>query len=59
MFATYLLSTFLFIYQCGSDTFYLLLYVDNIVLTASSSSLLHRMITIFLGLLPSIALMFL
>jgi hypothetical protein len=48
-FATYLLSlgfveaksdTSLFVFQCGSDTAYLLLYVDDIVLTASSPALL-------------------
>jgi hypothetical protein len=33
-------DTSLFIYWHGSDTSYLLLYVDNIVLTASSTSLL-------------------
>jgi hypothetical protein len=33
-------DTSLFIYRHGSDTSYLLLYVDNIVLTASSTSLL-------------------
>ncbi|GJR75692.1 ribonuclease H-like domain-containing protein [Tanacetum coccineum] len=34
----------LFIYRHGSDTAYLLLYVDDIVLTASSSILLQRVI---------------
>jgi hypothetical protein len=34
----------LFIYHSGADTIYLLLYVDDIVLTASSSSLLQRII---------------
>jgi hypothetical protein len=47
-FATYLFSngfvevksnTSLFIYRRGSDTMYLLLYVDDIVLIASSSDL--------------------
>ena len=47
--ATYLLSlgfveaksnTSLFVYQRGSDTAYLLLYVDDIVLTTSSPDLL-------------------
>jgi hypothetical protein len=33
-----------FVFQCGSDTAYLLLYVDNIVLTASSYALLRRII---------------
>jgi hypothetical protein len=50
-FATYLLSrgfaeaksdTSLFIYQRGSDTAYLLLYVDDIILTASSTGLRQR-----------------
>ena len=52
--ATYLLSlgfveaksdTSLFVYQRGSDTGYLLLYVDDIVLTAPSPSLLQRIIS--------------
>jgi len=52
--ATFLLSigfveaksgTSLFVYQCGSDTAYLLLSVDDIVLTASSSDLLWRIIS--------------
>ncbi|GJZ44586.1 ribonuclease H-like domain-containing protein [Tanacetum coccineum] len=34
----------LFIYRQGSDTTYLLLYVDDIVLTASSTALLQRII---------------
>ncbi|GJX70294.1 ribonuclease H-like domain-containing protein [Tanacetum coccineum] len=34
----------LFIYRQGTDTAYLLLYVDDIVLTASSKSLLQRII---------------
>jgi hypothetical protein len=34
--------TSLFIYRHGSDTIYLLLYVDDIILTASSDALLHR-----------------
>jgi hypothetical protein len=55
-FATYLTSlgfveaksdTSLFIFRCGSDTIYLLLYVDDIVLTASSAELLRRTITVF------------
>jgi hypothetical protein len=33
-----------FIYQRGDDTVYLLLYVDDIVLTASTADLLHRTI---------------
>jgi hypothetical protein len=52
--ASYLLSigfveaksdTSLFIYRRGSDITYLLLYVDNIVLTASSPGLLWRIIS--------------
>ena len=52
--ATHLLSlgfaeaksdTSLFVYQCGSDTAYLLLYVDDIVLTASSTGLLRQIIS--------------
>ncbi|GJU01147.1 ribonuclease H-like domain-containing protein [Tanacetum coccineum] len=35
----------LFIFHQGKDTAYLLLYVDDIVLTASSSNLLHRIIS--------------
>jgi len=38
------LDTSLFIYHHGAETAYLLLYVDDIVLTASSESLLHRII---------------
>ncbi|GJU35100.1 ribonuclease H-like domain-containing protein [Tanacetum coccineum] len=34
----------LFIYRQGADTAYLLLYVDDIVLTASSSDLVYRQI---------------
>ncbi|GKB86687.1 ribonuclease H-like domain-containing protein [Tanacetum coccineum] len=37
-------DTSLFIYRHGSNTAYLLLYVDNIVLTASSSTLLQHVI---------------
>ena len=53
-FATYLLSlgfveaksdTSLFIYHRGNEIVYLLLYVDDIVLTACSASLLRRTIT--------------
>jgi len=53
-FATHLLSlgfleaksdTSLFVYQHGSDTSYLLLYVDDIILTASSPELLRRIIS--------------
>jgi hypothetical protein len=52
-FATYLLSlgfteakldTSLFIYQHGSNTICLLLYIDDIVIIVSSSGLLHRII---------------
>jgi hypothetical protein len=38
-------DTSLFIYRHGNDTVYLLLYVDDIVLTASSPQLLQRVIT--------------
>jgi hypothetical protein len=34
----------MFIYRRGNDTVYLLLYVDDIVLTASTVDLLHRTI---------------
>jgi hypothetical protein len=53
-FATYLTTlgfieaksdTSLFIFCRGSDTIYLLLYVDDIILTASSTELLHRTIS--------------
>jgi hypothetical protein len=53
-FATYLMTlgfveaksdTSLFIYHQGAETAYLLLYVDDIVLTASSPQLLWRIIT--------------
>jgi len=37
-------DTSLFIYKHGSDTVYLLLYVDDIVLTASSNPLLRQII---------------
>jgi hypothetical protein len=37
-------DTSLFIYHHGADTVYLLLYVDDIVLTASSEPLLRRII---------------
>jgi hypothetical protein len=33
-------DTSLFVFRCGSDMVYLLLYIDDIVLTASSTSLL-------------------
>jgi hypothetical protein len=38
-------DTSLFIYHHGAETAYLLLYIDDIVLTASSESLLRRIIT--------------
>jgi hypothetical protein len=38
-------DTSLFIFHHGAETAYLLLYVDDIVLTASSESLLRRIIT--------------
>jgi hypothetical protein len=53
-FATYLATlgfieaksdTSLFIFHRGSDTIYLLLYVDDIILTASSTELLRRTIS--------------
>jgi len=37
-------DTSLFIYHRGTETAYLMLYVDDIVLTASSESLLRRII---------------
>ena len=49
-FATYLLSlgfveakadTSLFTFRWGADTVYLLLYIDDIIITASSTTLLH------------------
>ena len=52
-FAAYLISlgfveaksdTSLFVYRRGTDTIYLLLYVDDIILTASSSAILQRTI---------------
>jgi hypothetical protein len=36
-------NTSLLIYWCGDDTFYLLLYVDDIVLTTSTTNLLKLM----------------
>ena len=53
-FATFLLTlgfteakadTSLFIYRRGDETAYLLLYIDDIVLTASSQQLLERIIS--------------
>ena len=38
-------DTSLFIYRRGDETAYLLLYVDDIVLTASSQQLLQRFIS--------------
>jgi hypothetical protein len=37
-------DTSLFLYRCGADTAFLLLYVDDIVLTASSQSFLQHII---------------
>jgi hypothetical protein len=37
-------DTSLFIYWCGDDTVYLLLYVDDIMLTTSIADLLQHMI---------------
>jgi len=37
-------DTSLFVFHRGSDTAYLLLYVDDVVLTASSTDLLRRII---------------
>src|SRR5688572_11519867 len=37
-------ETSLFMLQCGDDTAWLLLYVDNIVLTACTSTLLQNII---------------
>jgi hypothetical protein len=39
-------DTSLFVFQRGPDTAYLLLYVDNIVLTASSTALLRWIILV-------------
>jgi hypothetical protein len=53
-FASYLVSlsfveaksdTSLFVYRCSADTAYLLLYVDNIILTASRVKLLQHTTT--------------
>jgi hypothetical protein len=49
-------DTSLFIFQEGTSLAYLLLYVDDIVLTASSSALLQRMMDLgalhhFLGII--------
>ncbi|GKF35519.1 ribonuclease H-like domain-containing protein, partial [Tanacetum coccineum] len=35
-----------FVFHCGSDIAYLLLYVDDIILTASSTTLLQRIIAL-------------
>jgi hypothetical protein len=35
----------LFIFRWGTDTVYLLLYIDDIILTASSTELLHRTVS--------------
>jgi hypothetical protein len=37
-------DTFLFIFRCGTDMVYLLLYIYDIVLTASSTALLQQTI---------------
>lgn len=37
-------DTFMFIFRRGTDTGYLLLYVDDIILTASTTAVLHRII---------------
>jgi hypothetical protein len=56
-FTTYLLSlgfveakadTSLLIFRRGANTIYLLLYVDDIILTASSTALLHRIVSTLL-----------
>jgi hypothetical protein len=39
-------DTSLFVFQCGTDTMYLLLYVDDIVLTASNAALLQQTISV-------------
>jgi hypothetical protein len=39
-------DTSLFIYWRGDDTVYLLLYIDDIVLTTSTADLLHHMIVV-------------
>jgi hypothetical protein len=60
-FATYLTTlgfieaksdTSLFIFRRGSDTVYLLLYVDDIILTASNTMLLCRTISALSGNSP-------
>jgi hypothetical protein len=38
-------DTSLFVFQCGTDMVYLLLYIDDIVLTASSVALLQQTIS--------------
>jgi hypothetical protein len=40
-------DTSLFIFRHGSDTVYLLIYVDDIILTASSAALLQQTISAF------------
>jgi hypothetical protein len=42
---THITGTSLFVFRCGIDTVYLLLYVDDIVLTTSSTSLLQHTIS--------------
>jgi hypothetical protein len=39
------IDTSLFIFRRGSDTVYMLFYVDDIILTASSTKLLRRTIS--------------
>jgi histone deacetylase 1/2 len=45
-------DTSLFVLQRGSDTAFLLLYVDDIVLTASTPALLHHIIAALQGSFP-------
>jgi hypothetical protein len=44
--------TSLFVLRRGSDTAFLLLYVDDIVLTASTAALLHRIVAALQGSFP-------
>jgi hypothetical protein len=39
-------NTSLFVFRCGTDTLYLLLYVDDIVITASSTPLLQQTVSV-------------
>jgi histone deacetylase 1/2 len=43
-FHAFKVDTFLFILSVGADIFYLLVYVDNILLTGSNSAVLHHLI---------------